>query len=152
MPLYDTSIVHLMKGPLYEKEKRLKSIQYEDLCTVYGIETQKFQNERSSNIRPLENELVRKYAFQVEHLMTIMQEQLADESSEENQKIMRIISNRINGVIKEVEKSRAKSNQKKSTQTDYIVTVVVQTEISKKIIQVFIIFRSVGLETRIKLH
>ena len=139
MPLYDTSIVHLMKGPLNKKGKPLIIIQYQELCTVYGIETQKFQGNNPFK-RPLKKEQIRKYAFKVEHLMTIMQEQLADKSTEEKQKIMTSIRNKINGGIETVDKSRAKSNQKKSTNTDYIVTVVVETETCKKIIQVFISF------------
>ncbi len=144
MPLYDTSIVHLMKYPLYEKGKRLKIIQYEDLCTVFGIETQKFPKIRDTTIRPLENEQVRKYAFDVEHLMTIMQEQLADKSSEEKQKIMSEIKEKI---IKIIDRSREKKSLKMNTANqghslfyDYIVTVVVETETCKKIIQVFISF------------
>ncbi len=89
MPLYDTGIVHLIEGPLNNKGKPLKFIQYEDLCTDYGIETQKFQKVRAATIRPLEKEQIRKYAFKVEHLMTIMQEQLAHKSTEEKQKIMK---------------------------------------------------------------
>ncbi len=145
MPLYDTSIVHLMKIPLYEKEKRLKSIQYEDLCTVFGIETQKFQKEIDSTIRPLEKEQVRKYAFDVEHLMTIMQEQLADKSSDEKQKIMSEIKEKVMKLIGRIDISREKkslkmntANQRHSLKTDYNITVVVQTETCKKIIQVFI--------------
>ena len=144
MPLYDTSIVNSLEGPLNIKGKPMKYIQYENLCTVFGIETQRFHKKEPSNIRPLENELVRKYAFKVEHLMTIMQEQLADKSTEEKKMIMTEIRKRIEErkKIEALDKSREKSNEKNSTKSNYTVTVVVKTEMSKKIIQVSIFFIS----------
>ncbi len=135
MPLYDTGIAHLLNGPLKNNRKH---IPITTLCKMFSIKTIGLNKKKPSTKQSLEEEQMRKYAFNVTHLMTIMQEQLADKSTEEKQKIMTKIRNRINGGIETVDKSRAKSNQKKSTNTDYIVTVVVETESSKKIIQVFI--------------
>ena len=105
---------------------------------LYSI-TSKFPKEtQPPTIRPLRENLMRKLAFQVEHLMTIMQAQLADKNEDEKLEIITMICEIY---IKEINQTYYRS---KNTKTNQTVTVIVETEICKQIIQVFIIKKSLG--------
>ena len=196
MPLYDTSMVNSIEGPLNNKGKPMRLVDCNTLCTIFGIKTPKFPKEKHfqpPTIRPLQEEQVRKLAFQVEHLMTIMQEQIADKNIEEKLEIMTtigeqyiikikpivntrkeilkmIMTNQKNFLISnfpklkqnknlsemdeyfenqkentDIKSNSKENNQKKNTETDHTVRVIVETEICRQIIQVFIIIKSLGL-------
>ena len=84
MPLYDPGLFNYVDGcPLKRSNgKHIKFIEYENLCTMFGIWIP------NTNYMTITDGKVRKFAFQVEHLMTIMQAQLADKSITEKQEIM----------------------------------------------------------------
>ena len=168
MPLYDPGLFNYMDGcPLKRTNgKCIKFIEYEILCTSFGIGKGKT-------------------AFQVEHLMTIMQAQLADKNITEKLKIMtkmgynyikelkpkdqtrkeKIMANQKHFLISnfpecekdkdlseittdeklknhkentKIRSSLKENNQRKNTEPDDTITVIVETGICKQIIQVFI--------------
>ena len=150
MPLYDTSLVNKMNGTLNSKGKPMRFVDYNTLCKIFNIHTPMFPREKqffSPTVQPLQEVQVRKYAFHVEHLMTIMQEQIADKNEDEIQEVIMMIGKQYINQIKSMVKTEKKNTVSKpkgnnTVVTDDSITMIVETEICKQIIQVFIVFKS----------
>ena len=114
MPAYDTNLVNFMEGPLNYKGNPTRFIDYKDLCTSFCIETPKFHKKKQYQpVRPLQERQIRQIAFQVEHLMTIMQAQLADKNEDEKIDFIMMIGEQNIKEIKQINKNE--NNHKKST-------------------------------------
>ena len=100
---------------------------------LYTITPKIHKETQPPTIIPLREAQMRKLVFQVEHLMTIMQAQLEDKNEDEKLEIITMICEIY---IKEINQTYYQS---KNTKTNQNVTVIVETEICKQIIQVFII-------------
>ena len=94
-----------MEGPLNSIGKPNIFISYTELCTSFCIEVPKFPRFRRSNILyPLQEYQVRQIAFRVEHLMTIMQAQLADKNEDEKIEFIMMIGEQYINQIKSMDK------------------------------------------------